>query len=213
VIYSGDDNRFDYQYKWVSAESVTDENSHFGSSLLSEGTLYVAKFHEDGIVEWLPLVHGHGPLTAENGFESQADIAIDTRLAADLLGATPMDRPEDAQPGPNGTAYLMLTNNSRRTLEQVDAANPRPESNFGHIIEIREAGENHSATMGTWSIVVLCGDPTIEEVGARWNPETSENGWFSSPDNCAFDASGRLWPRARAAPSPSRSSTTRRSPR
>jgi hypothetical protein len=193
VIYSGDDNRFDYQYKWVSAEAVTEENSHFGSSLLSEGTLYVARFNADGTVDWLPLVHGNGPLTAENGFASQADIAIDTRLAADALGATPMDRPEDAQPGPNGTAYLMLTNNSRRSADQVDAANPRPESNFGHIIEIKEEGENHSATKGTWDIVVLCGDPTIAEVGARWNPETSENGWFGSPDNCAFDDSGRLW--------------------
>ena len=193
VIYSGDDNRFDYQYKWVSAEPVTEENSHFGSSLLSEGTLYVARFDANGTVHWLPLVHGEGPLTAENGFESQADIAIDTRLAADALGATPMDRPEDAQPGPNGTAYLMLTNNSRRQADQVDAANPRAESRFGHIIEIKEEGGNHSSAFGTWSILVLCGDPKIEEVGAMWNPETSENGWFGSPDNCAFDNAGRLW--------------------
>ncbi len=193
VIYSGDDNRFDYQYKWVSADPVTEENSHFGSALLSEGTLYVARFDADGTVVWLPLVHGQGPLTAQNGFDSQADIAIDTRLAADALGATPMDRPEDAQPGPNGTAYLMLTNNSRRAPEQVDAANPRAKSRFGHIIEIREDGGNHSATRGTWSILVLCGDPGIEEVGAMWNPETSENGWFGSPDNCAFDSAGRLW--------------------
>ena len=193
VIYTGDDNRFDYQYKWVSNEVVTDENSVFGSSLLSDGTLYVARFDEDGTVAWLPLVHDEGPLTAENGFNSQADIAIDTRLAADALGATPMDRPEDAQPGPNGTAYLMLTNNSRRQPEQVDAANPRAESRFGHIIEIKEDGGNHASDKGTWSILVLCGDPSIAEVGAQWNPETSENGWFGSPDNCAFDADGRLW--------------------
>lgn len=193
VIYSGDDNRFDYQYKWVSADPVTEENSYFGSPLLSEGTLYVARFHDDGTVEWLPMVHGEGPLTAENGFDSQADIAIDTRLAADALEATPMDRPEDAQPRGDGTAYIMLTNNSRRKSDQVDAANPRPESNFGHIIEIKEEGGNHSATSGTWSILVLCGDPKLEEVGAMWNPETSENGWFGSPDNCAIDNDGRLW--------------------
>ncbi len=193
VIYSGDDNRFDYQYKWVSAEAVTEENSVFGSSLLSEGTLYVARFDEDGTITWLPLIHGYGPLTAENGFESQADIAIDTRLAADLLGATPMDRPEDAQPRGDGTAYIMLTNNSRRQADQVDAANPRAESRFGHIIEIKEKDGNHSATEGTWSILVLCGDPEIAEVGAQWHPETSESGWFASPDNCAIDADGRLW--------------------
>lgn len=193
VIYSGDDNRFDYQYKYVSGGTVTDENSVFGSPLMSDGTLYVARFDEDGTVAWLPLVHGEGPLTAENGFNSQADVMIDTRIAADLLGATPMDRPEDANPGPNGTAYIMLTNNTRRQPDQVNAANPRPESSFGHIIEIKEDGEDHAATTGTWSILVKCGDPTIEEVGAQWNPETSENGWFGSPDNCAFDADGRLW--------------------
>ena len=193
VIYSGDYNRFDYQYKWVSRDPVTEQNSHFGSSLLSEGTLYVARFDPDGTIQWLPLVQGEGPLTAENGFATQADVAIDTRLAADLLGATPMDRPEDAQPRGDGTAYIMLTNNSRRGADQLDPANPRPESRFGHIIEIKEDGGNHSATVGTWSILVLCGDPEIEEVGAMWNPETSENGWFGSPDNCAVDNDGRLW--------------------
>ncbi|QBF32606.1 PhoX family phosphatase [Thalassococcus sp. S3] len=193
VIYSGDDNRFDYQYKWVSADAVTDENSVFGSSLLSEGTLYVARFNEDGTIDWLALTHGEGPLTAENGFNDQGDVMIDTRLAADLLGATPMDRPEDAEPRGDGTAYIMLTNNTRRTPDQVDAANPRPESSFGHIIEIKEEGGNHAATTGTWSILVKCGDPTITEVGAEWHPETSESGWFGSPDNCAIDADGRLW--------------------
>lgn len=193
VVYCGDDNRFDYQYKYVSGGTVSDETGVFGSSLFSDGTLYVARFDEDGTVEWMPLIHGNGPLTAENGFDSQADVMIDTRIAADLLGATPMDRPEDAQPGPNGTAYVMLTNNTRRKPEDVNAANPRPESSFGHIIEIKEAGEDHAATTGTWSILVKCGDPSVEEVGAQWNPETSENGWFGSPDNCAFDAEGRLW--------------------
>ncbi|MEL6644668.1 MAG: PhoX family phosphatase [Pseudomonadota bacterium] len=192
VIYSGDDNRFDYMYKYVSGGVVTEDKAA-NSALLSDGTLYVARFDDDGTIEWMPLIHGEGPLTAENGFNDQGDVMIDTRLAADLLGATPMDRPEDAQPRGDGTAYVMLTNNSRRAPEQVDAANPRAESNFGHIIEIKEEGGNHSATTGTWSILVLCGDPTIAEVGAQWNPETSENGWFGSPDNCAIDAGGRLW--------------------
>lgn len=193
VVYSGDDNRFDYQYKYVSAGKIDEETAVFGSSLLSDGTLYVARFDADGTIEWLPLVHGNGPLNAQNGFASQADVLIDTRLAADLLGATPMDRPEDAQPGPNGTAYLMLTNNTRRKADQVNAANPRPDSAFGHIIEIKEDNQDHAATKGTWSILVKCGDPSITDVGAQWNPETSENGWFGSPDNCAIDADGRLW--------------------
>ena len=192
VVYSGDDNRFDYLYKYVSTGTVSDDNAA-NSALLDDGTLYVARFDEDGTITWMPLVHGEGPLTADNGFASQADVVIDTRIAADLLGATPMDRPEDAQPRGDGTAYIMLTNNTKRTEDEVNAANPRADSSFGHIIEIKEDGGNHAATKGRWSILVKCGDPSVSDVGAQWNPETSENGWFGSPDNCAIDADGRLW--------------------
>lgn len=190
VVYSGDDNRFDYVYKFVSAGTVGDDRAA-NMQLLSEGTLYVARYDDDGSYTWMPLVHGEGPLTEENGFLSQADVMIDTRLAADLLGATPMDRPEDIQPRADGAVFVMLTNNSRR--QEVNAVNPRPESNFGHILQMNEAGGDHAALTGNWDILVQCGDPDIEEVGAVWNPETSESGWFGSPDNAAVDAAGRLW--------------------
>lgn len=192
VVYSGDDNRFDYVYKFVSAGKVSDERAA-NMKLLSEGTLYVARFEADGLVKWLPLVAGTGPLTAANGFPTQAEVAIDTRIAADLLGATPMDRPEDVQPGPDGRVYCMLTNNNKRKPGSENAANPRSKNNFGHIIEIIEAGGDPAATTGTWEIVVKCGDPNVSEVGAEWNPETSASGWFASPDNAAVDALGRLW--------------------
>ncbi|UWQ51173.1 PhoX family phosphatase [Leisingera caerulea] len=192
VIYMGDDARFEYVYKYVSG-GVVSEDRAANARLLSDGTLYVARFEADGTCRWLPLVHGQGPLTAENGFASQADVLIDTRLAADALGATPMDRPEDASPRGDGTAYVMLTNNSRRKASQTDAANPRPESRFGHIVEIKEDGGDHAAASGRWSILVKCGDPDIADVGAEWHPETSEHGWFGSPDNSAMDADGRLW--------------------
>ena len=192
VVYSGDDNRFDYMYKYVSKGTVSDD-SVANSKLLGDGTLYVARFDEDGTVAWLPLVHGTGPLTPQNGFADQGDVMIDARMAADLLGATPMDRPEDAQPRGDGTVYLMLTNNSRRKAAQVDAANPRDKNRFGHIIEIKEDGGDHGAERGKWSIIVRCGSPAVAEVGAVWNPDTSKNGWFGSPDNAAMDAQGRLW--------------------
>lgn len=192
VIYSGDDNRFDYLYKYVSAGKIGDDPAA-NSQLLSDGTLYVARFEDDGTLNWLPLTHGTGPLTAENGFRDQGDVMIDARLAADLLGATPMDRPEDVQPRGDGTAYVMLTNNSRRKAGDENPANPRAKNSFGHIIEIKENNNDHAAVHATWSILVKCGDPAIAKVGAHWNPETSENGWFGSPDNAAIDAMGRLW--------------------
>jgi uncharacterized protein len=194
VLYSGDDARFEYVYRFVSRDRYrTDDRAH-NMRLLSEGTLSVARYNDDGKLDWLPLVFGEGPLTPENGFRSQADVVIDARIAADLLKATPMDRPEDVEPSPQtGKVYVMLTNNDRRTATRTNAANPRAENAFGHIIEMTPPDGDHAAARFTWDLLIACGDPAVAEVGARWNPATTADGWFACPDNCAFDADGQLW--------------------
>jgi uncharacterized protein len=194
VVYSGDDSRFEYVYRFVSKGVFKPGDKARNRRLLSEGMLSVARFDADGTLRWLPLVFGEGPLTPANGFYSQADVVIDARIAADFLEATPMDRPEDVEPHPtSGKVYVMLTNNERRRPEQVDRANPRPQNSFGHIIEMTAPDGDHAAEVFTWDMLVKCGDPAIAEVGALWNPATSADGWFACPDNCVVDGQGRLW--------------------
>ena len=130
-------------------------------------------------VDWLPLVHGQGPLTAANGFKSQADVLIETRRAADLLGATRWTgRRTSSQPGERQGLRHADQQRQAAEAEQVDAANPRPENRFGHIVEITPADGDHTATAGTWDLLVKCGDPSVAAVGATFHPGTSKNGWF-----------------------------------
>lgn len=194
VVYQGDDERFDYVYRFVTEAAVDLQNPANNRNILDRGILSVARYNPDGSGVWLPLVFGQGPLTEANGFRSQADVLIETRRAADLLGATKMDRPEDVEANPKtGKVYVLLTNNSRRKADQIDPANPRADNRFGHIVEMIPDGNDHAATSFRWEILVRCGDPSVAAVGASFNPNTSKDGWFGMPDNCAVDAQGRLW--------------------
>jgi uncharacterized protein len=198
AIYSGDDARMEFVYKFVTEMPYDPKNREANRDLLDRGTLYVARFEANGKMRWLPLVFGQGPLTSANGFASQADVVIEARRAGTLVGATPMDRPEDVEPNPlTGNIYVVMTFNERRTAAQVDAANPRAENKWGHIIEIvppRMNGKpDHAATECDWGFFIVAGDPSKPEQRARYANPPSANGWVCAPDNVAFDPKGRIW--------------------
>jgi secreted PhoX family phosphatase len=177
------------------------QNFEANRDLLDQGTLHVARFETDGTMRWLPMLFGQGPLDRANGFENQGDVMIELRRAADLLGATPMDRPEDVEAHPDtGRVYVVCTHNQQRTPEQVNAANSRGPNKHGHIIEIIPPQVNgkpdHTATECKWEFFIMGGDPKNPQHGARYGDSVgavSASGWIAAPDNVAFDPKGRIW--------------------
>ena len=126
VVYMGDDDYFEYIVPLRLDQGLRPGQSRPpASDLLDDGVLSVARFDADGTMTWLPLVHGQGKLTAENGFADQAEVLLKTRLAADALGATPMDRPEDMETNPvTGRVYAVMTKNKKR--DQTRSTPPTP---------------------------------------------------------------------------------------
>ncbi|MDP4529291.1 PhoX family phosphatase [Alkalimonas delamerensis] len=189
VAYSGDDARFEYIYKFVSAKPYHPATA--GPHLLDEGTLYVARYNEDGSGDWLPLDIENTDFQAKakaagHAFDSQADVLLNTRLAADIMGATKMDRPEWGAVHPvSNEVYFTLTNNSRR--HSTDAANPRANNHSGHIIRWREG----TGQRFDWDIFLLSGDVFT------YTPEhqfmLTEQNHHASPDGLWFDPNRLLW--------------------
>jgi secreted PhoX family phosphatase len=192
VVYMGDDERFEYIYKFVSSRPYVKGEST--ANLLDEGTLHVARFDEDGRGRWLALTHGQSGLTAANGFADQAEVLIKTRQAADALKATRMDRPEWIAVHPQtGEVYCALTNNAKRGSSEVpglNAANPRASNLFGHILRWRERGGDAAAETLSWDVFVECGNPELNETNLKGN---IKGDLFASPDGLWFDRGGRLW--------------------
>ncbi len=198
VYYMGDDGLtgFEHVYKFVSARSFTpgagsDVNRH----VLDHGTLYAAKFSEDGSGEWIELIQGRNGLTPDRGFASQADVVINARGAADLVGATYMDRPEWIALHPvTQEVYCTLTNNARRGepgQRGPDRANPRTKNLMGHIIRWREVGSDPTATRFEWDIFLLAGDPAHTDPNHRGSMKDGPA--FACPDGLWFDPRGVLW--------------------
>ena len=192
VVYSGEDARFEYIYKFVSRDAMRPGGARANADLLDHGTLYVARFDADGTGRWLPLVHGQGPLTPANGFADAGEVMIKTRQACDLLGATKMDRPEWTAVHPDGWVYCSLTNNTSRGGKGqpgVDAANPRARNVAGQIVRWKESADFDADTF-TWDLFVLAGDPAQARPEARGNIRGDA---FACPDGLMADARGVLW--------------------
>lgn len=217
VAYSGDDERFDYMYKFVSSRTMQEGNSRaamrHNMTLLDAGTLYVATLtgeHPDeidgtgtlpdsgefrGTGTWIPLLRTNEDGSAESFVDGMnpEEVAVFTRLAGDKVGATKMDRPEDFEPNPvTGKVYVALTNNTRRGEDgsaPADTANPRVNNKNGQVLEI---DDDHAGTSFTWNLLLVCGDPNEADTYFGGFDKTQVSP-ISCPDNLAFDPHGNLW--------------------
>lgn len=193
VCYSGDDSQNEYIYKYVSRERYRPRRDN--GRLLDEGTLYVARFNADGSGDWLALdindpAFQRACKAAGVTFADQGEVLVNTRLAADVMGATKMDRPEWGAVHPDtGEVYFTLTNNSART--EADKANPRAPNPYGHIIRWREASRDHAGIRFKWNLYMLAG-PQGDSRDPRGKPLDADN-ICASPDGLWFDDEGRLW--------------------
>ncbi len=206
ALYMGDDSTPGCIYKFVPSAKVTPNNRSANANLLDAGTLYVAKFNPNGTGNWIALVQGQNGLVAgavdrgnvtQTGtaptpvtvnFNTQADVVINAKAAARIVGGTLMDRPEWITVGPDKRIYATLTSNGSRAV--ADAANPRTANSQGHIIRWAETGDSPTATTFTWDLFLLAGDPrrtAASEVG-NINGDT-----FANPDGIGVDPQGRLW--------------------
>ena len=217
VAYSGDDEKFDYLYKFVSKRKYRQGDRKHNMTLLSEGNLYVARFTGnsadfkasevladgsfDGTGEWLPLVVDGESAVKDMTVE---EVLVYTRLAADKVGPTKMDRCEDVEPSLHtGKVYVACTNNDKRgtgTNETATEVNPRNENRDGHIVEITETGDQTS-TAFTWNLLMVCGDPATDKFTYFSGFPAEKVSPISCPDNLAFDSVGNLWISTDGAPS------------
>ena len=187
VVYMGDDERGEFMYRYVSNGVYTEGGSTDG--LLSDGTLYVARFNDDMTGEWLAL-------TPETTGMELAELLVHARMAGSKVGATTMDRPEWIAVNPlKSEAYCALTNNSKRGSEgmPVNAANPRETNDYGQIVRWRPEGEDHGAETFAWDLYVMAGNPAVYDNAYGGSDNVTPGNMFNSPDGMAFDTQGMLW--------------------
>jgi uncharacterized protein len=215
VVYMGDDERFDYFYKFVSDKKMkrgwSRRAREHNRTLLDEGTLYVAKFTGDSAGE----IDGSGALPEDERFDGSGEwiklarkdksyvdgftaeeVYVFTRQAADAVGATKMDRPEDVEPSPRtGKVYVALTNNTQRGTAgraAADEANPRNGNKHGQVLELVEKHDDPTALKFNWNLLLVCGDPEDPSTYFGGFPKDQVSP-ISCPDNVAFDPHGNLW--------------------
>ena len=193
VVYMGDDERGEFLYRFISDGEYVEGGDN--SELLASGTLYVAKFSDDLTGMWMAM-------TPDSTGMSEAEIAVNSRIAASKLGATTMDRPEWVASNPlQAESYVALTNNKNRGIKPnaggdptpATGPNPREANVYGQILRWRPDGGDHTADTFAWDLYALAGNPTVHSDANAGSANVNAGNMFNSPDGMMFDQAGMLW--------------------
>ena len=202
AIYMADAGENEYLYKfvsntaWASADAGAADRMAIGDKYYDTGTLYVAKFANDGTGTWLPLTFGTTGLDAANAiysFADQADVLTHARLAGDVLAATPMNRPSWTQVSAiTADVYIAINGNTANTATNgpnprayVDPPSATVGNRNGHILRLREAGSLPEATTFTWDIYLFGAGADLDAANINISALDAGND-FSGPEALRF---------------------------
>ncbi len=190
--YMGDDRVGGHVWKFVSA-GVYQPGRGENRALLTDGTLYAARFKEDGTGEWRPLqmdtpldpaprprdlkpAFPPGARRLGDVYETLGAALMDAYRAANCVGGTPSGRPEDVEVHPaDGSVFIAFT-----------ASGERPglwPNLHGEVWRLEEEGSDLGALSFRWSRFSVGGPPDPARTGHV----------FTQPDNLVIDRRGDLW--------------------
>ncbi len=150
VVYMGEDREGGFIYKFVS------KAKNFKS-----GTLYAADTSKG---RWLAL-DIEKDANLKKHFKTQLEVLTYAHQSAEIVGATPQDRPEDIEIHPKtGDVFISLTKNSKN------------DNLYGSLLKITESNDHDSLVFAS----------------STWISGGLESG-MACPDNLCFDKKGNLW--------------------
>lgn len=191
--YMGDDRVRGHVWKFVSADVYRPGDAGSNRRLLSEGTLYVARFSPDGTGEWRPLALDSPldpnpseadakPFIPPNAsrlghcYETLGAAVMDAYQAGNALGGTPSGRPEDLEVHPaDGSVFMAFT--------ALAARDGLFSGTFGEIWRLEEEKGDVRARRFRWTRFITGGPADPERAGRV----------IAHPDNLLFDEGGDLW--------------------
>jgi secreted PhoX family phosphatase len=159
-----------YFFRFVAATNATD------GTALDSGTLAVAQI-EDSDIKWIDLGSDVPSLVGALG-------------AAQSAGGSVFDAPGGISIGGDGRVYLACRGNAARSVDEVNALNPRAGDDNGHVLVFAAPNGDFTAGSFTGDLAIAAGDPASAQFTQYGD---GSDCWFKNPRTLDIDPLGQLW--------------------